>query len=655
MRLSDYIANFFVENGLCQNFSVVGGGAMHLNDALGHTKGLSTIYVHHEQTAAMAAESYARIYNKPGIVCVTSGPGGINALNGVAGAYTDSIPMIVLSGQVRYDNTVEESGLPLRCKGDQEFRIIDSVKSMTKYAKMISNPNDIYEDLEKCLYLSQTGRPGPVWLDIPVNVQGAEIEDISKEKKEEIRKKVRAEIDAINRSSKYNNILADKSKLKQIARDVITKIKNSKRPVFYTGNGIRIAGAMDIFNRVSKILDIPLVVSWNGIDVVETENKNFCGRPGGRGDRCGNLTVQNSDLIFSVGSRLSIRQVGYNSSTWARDAYKIMCDIDGAELDKKNIRIDQKICADCYDLLYAMEEVLTKEKNIYNTENHKEWKKKIEEYKKYFAMNENIASLDKKLKKANIYAAMHYISTNASKNQVTVVGNGSPCVVGAQIYEIKKGSRFISQSGMASMGYDLPAAIGAYLSLNKDKNKNKKIKDNIYKGLNEVYPNYKKDLICITGDGSIQMNIQELQTIVHHKMDIKIFLINNGGYHSIRQTQHSFFSKHCLVGIGADSITDGKCDLSFPDMKKLSNAYGIKYTCIKSNKDTEKVIKSVLSKKGPIICEIFTDTKQAFSPRQTSKKLKSGDIVSLPLEEMSPELDSKTLDELMIVKRVKFE
>ena len=199
MRLADYIANFFVENGLCQNFSVVGGGAMHLNDALGHTKGLSTIYVHHEQTAAMAAESYARIYNKPGIVCVTSGPGGINALNGVAGAYTDSIPMIVLSGQVRYDNTVEESGLPLRCKGDQEFRIIDSVKSMTKYAKLISNPSDIYEDLERCLYLSQSGRPGPVWLDIPVNVQGAEIDDISKEKKEEIRKKVRREIDDQNR------------------------------------------------------------------------------------------------------------------------------------------------------------------------------------------------------------------------------------------------------------------------------------------------------------------------------------------------------------------------------------------------------------------------------------------------------------------------
>ncbi len=655
MRLADYIANFFVENGLSQNFSVVGGGAMHLNDALGHTKGLSTLYVHHEQTAAMAAECYARIYNKPGIVCVTSGPGGINALNGVAGAYTDSIPMIVISGQVRYDNTVEESGLDLRCKGDQEFRIIDSVQSMTKYAKLISNPNDIYEDLEKCLYLSQTGRPGPVWLDIPVNIQGAEIEDVSKEKKEEIRKKVRAQIDAENRNAKYTSCITDENKLKEIARDVLTKIKNSKRPVLYTGNGIRIAGAMDIFDKVSKILDIPLVVSWNGIDVVQTGNKNFCGRPGGRGDRCGNLTVQNSDLIFSIGSRLSIRQVGYNSSTWARDAYKIMCDIDGAELEKKNLKIDQKICADCYMLLKAMFEVLTKEKNIYNSNNHIDWKKKVSEYRKYLGEIENEPCYDKKLKKANIYSAMHFISHLASKNQITVVGNGSPCVVGAQIYEIKNGSRFISQSGMASMGYDLPAAIGAYIALNKDKTKNKKIKDIAYKGLNEVYPSYKKDLICITGDGSIQMNIQELQTIVHHKMDIKIFLINNGGYHSIRQTQHSFFSNHCLVGIGVDSKTDGKCDLSFPDMKKLSSAYGIKYTCIKSNKDVEKVVKSVLSKKGPIICEIFTDTKQAFSPRQTSKKLKSGDIVSLPIEEMSPELDSHTLDELMIVKSVKFE
>ena len=653
MRLSDYIANFLVDNGLTQNFSVVGGGAMHLNDALGHKKGLNTIYVHHEQTAAMAAESYARIYNKPGIVCVTSGPGGINALNGVAGAYTDSIPMIVLSGQVRYDNTVEESGLPLRCKGDQEFRIIDSVKSMTKFAKMISNPNDIYEDLEKLLYLAQSGRPGPVWLDIPVNVQGANIEDISKEKKEEIRKKVRAEIDAESSSSKYHNIITDENKLKEIARSVITKIKNSKRPVFYTGNGIRIAGAFGLFKKVSKILDIPLVVSWNGIDVVETNLKNFCGRPGGRGDRAGNLTVQNSDLIFSVGSRLSIRQVGYDSSTWARDAYKIMCDIDGAELEKKNIRIDQKICADAYLLLKAMYDVLTKEKNIYNVDNHTEWKKKCTAYKKYLGEIENAPSYDKKLKKANVYAAMRYISKHAAKNQVTVVGNGSPCVIGAQIYEIKNGTRFISQSGMASMGYDIPAAIGAYMALNFDKDK--KIKDKIYKGTNEIYPSYKKDLICITGDGSIQMNIQDLQTIVHHKMDIKIFLINNGGYHSIRQTQHSFFSKNPLVGIGIDSGAWGKCDLSFPNMKKLSSAYGIKYVQVKNNKDLEKVIKSTLSKKGPIICEIFVGTDQEFNPKQTSTKLKSGDIKSLPLEEMSPELDSKTLDELMIVKRVKFE
>ena len=639
IRVSDYIAKRVVELGIERAFSVTGGGAMFLNDALGHREGLKVLYNHHEQASAIAAESYARINDKMALLCVTTGPGGTNAITGVVGAWLDSIPMLILSGQVRYDCTARSTGLGIRALGDQEFDICKSIECMTKYSEMVIEPMRIRYCLEKAVYLAASGRPGPTWLDIPLNVQSAFVEedeligfDIEnfenggngyKENSPYIDKEL---------DKNFNKDVLPKNLDKELIRKIIEKIRNSKRPVLNAGNGIRIGNAHKEFMELVEKLGIPVVVGWNSEDCLYDEHPLYAGRPGNFGDRAGNFAVQNSDLVLSIGSRLSLRQVGFNYKGWAREAFTIVNDIDKEELKKPTLHIDIPVHADCKvfikDLLEELNDI---EGSLWSNgeglkgktwiETVKYWREKYTVCRPEFLENDNT-------KLANVYAFIKYISEQARENQITVVGNGSACVVGGHSYIIKKGQRFISNSAIASMGYDLPAAIGAYIA-NKDCER------------------YDEELILVTGDGSIQMNLQELQTIVHHKMNIKIFLINNGGYHSIRQTQSKFFSDKVMVGIGEDSG-----DLSFPDMEKLAFAYGYPYVSAKTNSELKEAVEKAYAIEGPVIMEAFVTKEQNFEPKSSGKQLADGRMVSPPLEDLVPFLSDEEMDENMIIPRM---
>lgn len=597
IKVSDYVAKFLVEHNIDTVFTVTGGGAMHLNDGLGHQEGLHCVYNHHEQACAMAAESYTRIHNKLAVVCVTTGPGGTNAITGVVGGWLDSIPMLVISGQVRYDTTARSTGLNIRAMGDQEFDICQSVSCMTKYCEMVTDPLRIRYSLEKALFLAQTGRPGPCWLDIPLNVQGAIIEEEN--------------LIGFDESEALKEIPAKVSE--DIIALILQKIRKAKRPVINAGNGIRISGGFDEFRKLIEKLNIPVVTGWNSIDLIEDEHPLYVGRAGIMGDRAGNFAIQNSDLLLSLGSRLSIRQVGYNYKTWAREAYTIVVDVDSEELKKPTLHVDLPICTDVNMLMRQMNEALGEER-ISTEENwlHQcaKWKEKYPVVMKKHYEDTNLT---------NVYAFIKEVSKALPENYITVVGNGSACVVGSHGYVIKKGQRFIINSAIASMGYDLPAAIGACVANNN------------------------KDLVCITGDGSIQMNLQELQTILTNRLPIKIFVINNAGYHSIRQTQMNFFGEP-LVGIGPQSH-----DLEFPSMEKLAYAYGYPYFSINNNEELPAKIQGVLRTQGAVICEVFVNTEQKFEPKSATKRLADGTLVSAPLEELAPFLPlEETLENMLI-------
>lgn len=595
IKLADYIATFLVEHGITDVFTVTGGGAMHLNDAFGHKEGLHCMYNHHEQACAIAAESYARIHNKIAALCVTTGPGGTNALTGVLGGWLDSIPMLIISGQVRYDTTARSTGLPLRAMGDQEFDICKAVECMTKYCEMVIDPLKIRYCLERAFHESQNGRPGPCWLDIPLNVQSATIETD----------------ELVGYDSRDFDATLPPPVSADTVQAILSKIKNAKRPVFYAGNGIRISGGFDAFKQVVTKLNIPVVTGWDSIDAIYDTHELYVGRSGIMGDRAGNFAIQNSDLIFSVGNRLSIRQVGFNYKTWAQKAFVIANDIDNNELKKPTLHVEMPVWADAKDLLKKLAAALPEGKFF----NDRTWLERCQMWKnKYPVVQERHF---KQKGKVNVYAFIKSLSDKLSPGQVTVVGNGSACVVGSHAYVIKENQRFVINSAVAAMGYDLPAAIGACVASNRD------------------------NIICVTGDGSLQMNIQELETISFHKLPIKLFVINNEGYHSIRQTQSNYF-KEPRVGIGKDSG-----DLGFPKLEKLIPAYDLPYYKLEDNQTLSEDLDRILAQDAPFVCEVFVDTKQNFEPKVAAKKLPDGTMVSATLENMSPFLPEEELRENM--------
>jgi len=601
-RLADYVVDFLIEHGVKDCFSVVGGGAMHLNDAFGHKDGLKVTYNHHEQACAIAAEAYARLDNCIAAVCVTTGPGGTNALTGVVGGWLDSIPMFIISGQVRYDTTaryaLSYTETPLRAMGDQEYDIVKSVEHMTKYATMIEDPLLIRYALEKAWHLATTGRPGPVWIDIPVNYQGCFIETD----------------DLVGYDPAEDSALLPPAVEDDTIKTILEKIKNAKRPVFHAGYGIRLSGGYDVFREVAEKLNIPIVTYWNAVDLIEDESPLYCGRAGNMGDRPGNWAIQNADLILAIGTRISIRQVGYNWKTWAREAEVIMVDIDQAELKKPTLHVEMPVWADAKDFLNKMNQLLISELRTAD-----EWLATCQRWKKEYPVvlprqwDENGTT-------ANVYAFVKYLSSQLPENSLTAVSNGACCVVGNQAYVIQKGSRMANNSAVASMGYGLPAAIGTCIGGGR------------------------KTTICLEGDGSIMMNLQELQTILTNKLPIKIFLINNSGYHSIRITQTNLFSHHSKVGIGEESG-----DLSFPEYEKIAKAFGYPYYKAHSNAEMKQVVDEVLKTDGPVFCEIFTDTMQVWEPKSSTKRLEDGTLVSPPLEDLAPFLPREELEKQMFI------
>lgn len=592
IKVSDYIAGFLAEKGIEHIFTVTGGGAMHLNDSLGHHEKLTCIYNHHEQACSIAAEGYARLTGNIAAVCVTSGPGGTNAITGVLGGWLDSIPMFILSGQVKRETTTWSTEIPLRQLGDQEFQIADCVKNMTKYAVMVTEPEKIKYHLEKAWFLCNHGRKGPVWLDIPLDVQAAVIDTeylVSYQESEDRNERV-----------KYDE---------EYTKQILHAIGRAKRPVILAGTGIRLGNAYKEFCQVVEQLKIPVVTAWNAHDLLEEESPYYCGRPGTVGLRGGNFVVQNSDLIIVMGCRLNIRQISYNYRCFAKNAYKIMIDIDENELKKPTIDIDLQIHGDIKDVLVSMLQHMKLSTGEIQHENWLCWSKKIHE--KYPAV---LSKYRENSEKLNPYVFVDKFTKALSNEDILVCGNGSACVVTFQAARIKKGQRLFTNSGCAAMGYGFPAAVGC------------------------AFGTHGKRIICIDGDGSFQMNIQELQTVVYYNLNVKIIILNNNGYHSIRQTQTNLF-KGPLVG-----VSDGN-GISFPDLERIAYAYGIPYTKVTLERDIIDVVNKKMEQEGPLLCEVVVDERQNFEPKLSSKVLPDGTIVSPDIDDMFPFLSREEYEE----------
>ena len=600
IKLSDYVAQKCVELGVSHAFMVTGGGAMHLNHSLGTHPQIECIFNHHEQACAMGAEAYYRLTNRLALVNVTSGPGGTNAITGVYGAFVDSIGMVVLSGQVKWETTVRSTGLPLRQYGDQELDIEPLVRPITKYVAMVTDPQTIRYHLEKAFYLARSGRPGPCWLDIPLNVQGAKIDPATLPGFDP------AEID-----EPWN-----KADCTALSGQVLQKLQQAQRPVVFVGSGVRLSGAHAQFLRLIDKLGVPVVTAWNAHDVLWNDHPLYCGRPGTIGDRAGNFVAQNADVLLVLGSRLNIRQVSYNWASFAREAYKIWIDIDAVELNKPSVTPDMPIHADLKDMLAALERA----DYPGPTPAHQQWltwgKERVRRYPVVLPSYWDNP-------RVNPYCFMQRLFEQLPEDQIVVTGNGSACVIGFQTADIKKGQRLWTNSGCATMGYDLPASIGAHKASGG------------------------KPIVCLAGDGSIMMNLQELQTIAGNALPIKIFILNNSGYVSIFQTHRNFFN-------GVEVGGGPKSGVTFPDFGKLARAFDLPFQRAKNHSQLEAAIRATLDCAGPAICELMLDENQAFAPKLEAKQLPDGRIISPPLEDLSPFLPREELEQNMFISIPEF-
>jgi len=600
MRVADYIAERLRALGCQDVFMVTGGAAMHLNDAFGLAFGKNVHFLHHEQSCAIAAESYARVSGVPAVVNVTAGPGAINAINGVFGAYVDSIPMIVISGQTKRETMTCNSGLSnLRQLGDQEVDIVTMVSNVCKYTKAVQQPESIGEEIDHCFAIAISGRPGPVWLDIPIDVQATSVPDSLADTCKHVNLEQRKQFSELDPE-------ATDSDIQQIA----IKLLASKRPVLYVGSGVRISGSRAEFLTFLEEWPLATVTGWNSNDLLWDDHPCYCGRPGTVGNRAGNFAVQYADCVVTVGCRLNLRQISYNWKSFAKNAWRCHVDIDRAELDKPTLTTDLKVHATIRGLFPRLSAAM---KSIAHTLpdakclalNHHTW---IEwrqwnqiNLATYPASPENIPMNPHAV---NPYTLVRELFRQLKQDDITVCADGTACVVGFQAAEIKQEQRLFHNSGCASMGYDLPAAIGAYTAT-------------------------RKRVICIAGDGSIMMNLQELAIIGGLQLPIKIILLNNKGYHSIRQTQKNYFPGN-PVGCGVES------GLPFPDFKQLSQGFEIEYRLSTNEIDLASGLSDTLSSPGPIIHEMILDLNQDFAPKLSSKKLEDGSMISSELEDMYP-------------------
>ncbi|HEY6007144.1 MAG TPA: thiamine pyrophosphate-binding protein [Geobacteraceae bacterium] len=596
MRVTDYIVKRLVEYGVRHVFMITGGGAMHLNDSVGSCPELNYVCNHHEQAGAIGAEGYARVAGELGVVVVTSGPGGTNTLTGVIGQWLDSVPVLYLSGQVKRETTIESCReLGLRQLGDQEINIVDIVRPVTKFAAVIDEPGRVRMLLEEALYRATQGRPGPVWLDIPLDIQGTLIDP-------EALPGYEPEAEAVSRNAGL---------LRNRVEAVVELLRKAERPVFVAGRGIAVAGARETFLAVAEQLGIPVVSTFNAVDLIPSDHPLAMGRIGTLGTRSGNFTLQNADLLLSVGSRNNIRQVSYGWQAFARAAVKVIVDIDPAELRKPTVIPDLPVEADAGEFLRELLHCIAGVQ-LPDWEWWRGWCRERRE--RYPAL----LPAHCQTKEVNPYFFVHTLTSLLDERGIIVAGNGTACVVLFQAGVVKAGQRQFWNSGCASMGYDLPAAIGACFAARG------------------------RDVVCLAGDGSLQMNIQELATVAYHQLPLKLFVLNNNGYISIRQTQDAFFAgRH----VGCDA-TSG---VGFPEATRIASAYGIPAEVIDGHAGLEERLRAVLGRPGPVLCEVRLAPDYRFEPKLSSERLPDGRMVSKPLEDMYPFLDRDEFRRNMLI------
>ena len=585
IKVSDYIFQFLKEKGIDTIFSVSGGAAAHLLNSA-RDGDFQFICNYHEQACAMAAEGYAKIANKPACVLVTNGPGSANTITGVLGAYQDSVPMIIISGQVPVNQSLSSTSLSLRQIGVQECDIISMVSSITKYAVQVIDPNSIQEHLNNAYHLSVTGRKGPVWLDIPLDVQSAFIEPTN--------------------LTPFPTEIYNQSNLD----DVIDILINASKPLIVIGNGIHLSDTEDEFLRIKNLLQIPVVATWGAKDILPQSDSLYIGNFGLLGERAANFAIQTADVLLILGSRLSIPNIGYRSDLFSPKSVKIMVDVDANELQKHTIKIDYPIHDSLNNFFLNFEsKILQKTLPSWTTwaETTQEWKNKYPVFQKEYATIPD---------KINSFYFMETLSAKINDNHVIVTDMGTSYTCTMQSLQMNGKARLFTSNACCSMGFGMPGAIGAY------------------------YANPSKDVILIAGDGGIQMNIQELQTIAHNNIPLKIFILNNNGYLAITLMQDNLFNGK-YIGSNMES------GVSAPDFVKLGKAYGFDTFKFHNNDELIAGIDEVLNKKGPVICEIAMIENQLLIPRVQSSKDSSGKIISTSLENMFPYLNESELKEIM--------
>lgn len=593
MKVSEYIVDFLEKSGVKHVFMLPGGMAMHINDSIGYSKQLKPVWMLHEQACAFAAESYARITNNLGIACVTCGPGATNTLTGIACAWIESTPLLVITGQVKRADIAQDPNL--RQLGVQEVRIVEMAKPITKYCSQILNPEDIRYELEKAVSIAREGRPGPVLLDIPVDVQACKV----------IPDELRS----------YKETLNNYSCSEKVIDEVVALLNNAKRPVFYVGAGVTIAKAKEQFRELAEKLNVPTLCHWNGMDILENDHPLYMGRPGAVGQRAANFVLQNADVLITIGTRLALLQTGFNFAGYAKNAKHVMVDIDQAELDKPTLHPYLKVKCDAGDFINKLNArtdihvgVMTGWISIC-----KSW-------------NQMYPSLNpewlKNSKYVNSYYLMDAISSQMTENDIYVGGRAGTCVDAAiQAFKVKKGQGVYVTKGLSSMGNGLPAAIGGAYATGKR-------------------------VVCVNGDGGFVMNIQELEVVKRDNLPIKIFILDNRGYSTVRNTQTNVFDKHYMGCSPESGLTVG-C------IKRVAEAYGIKTYEICNHESMNNVIRESFAYDGPVLVNVIVDPDQPIVPRQANYKTPEGQMASRPLEDMKPLLPAEEIEKIMSVSNNK--
>lgn len=591
MRLADYVVRFLEERGIGHAFTVCGGGSIFLNDALAKAGGMKYIACHHEQAAAMAAEAYARVRTGLGLAVVTSGPGGTNAITGVAGAWTDHVPVVVLSGQVFSGQTVH--GRPgLRTCGVQEIDIVPMVRHITKYAEQVRAPELIRVHLQRAIHAATTGRPGPVWLDIPADVQNAQIDPGA------LAGSLAGTPDDRSGTPARRHLVGQ-------ARAVADLLRGAARPLLHVGQGVRLAGAEAEMHDLLAI-GLPVVTARNGNDLIDSSHPQYVGRPGTFAQRGANFAVQTCDVYLAVGTRLSLAQTGYNAKDYARRAKVVMVDIDRAELEKGTCRVDVKVEADAREFLQALLHELAG-RGLPN------WSSWLARCKAWQAKYPPVTQAQREQAKyVNSYHLVEALSEACGPDDVIVTDMGFAFQNTHQAWQVKNGQRLFTNCGLAAMGWGLPAAIGAAVGSGKR-------------------------VICIVGDGGLMMNVQELSTLAHHGLPVKIVLLNNGGYLTMRQSQAHAFDGY----MGSDEASG----LSFPDFGILANAHRVPYSVATMSEMVSARVSSVLASDGPHLCEIVMDPDQPQEPKSINRRDETGNIKQTPIEDAWPYLPREEVEE----------